>query len=254
MAAFEKAISVAPSPLIWNNIAYSLSEQNVQLERAETYADEAISALQVQLNDLNFNNLRTQDIAVTRLLFAVWDTKGWIAFQRGKVDEAEHYIQAAWLSGGSGDEAEHLGEIAEKRGKRDDAIRYYIFSLISENPSSEARPRLHGFGGQGRRQPHDGGPARSAKLRTLALSQSGKGTAEFFLLVSPSKVEQVTFIKGDDELKSFTETLQKTDLKMKFPPDTQVQAVRRGILHCGSTAPGPCTLELVPSAEVRSLE
>ena len=73
----------------------------------------------------------------------------------------------------------------------------------------------------------------------MSLNQSAKGTAEFFLLISPGKVEQVKFIKGDDELKSFTETLQKTDLRMKFPPDTQVQAVRRAVVHCGSTAPGP---------------
>jgi hypothetical protein len=92
------------------------------------------------------------------------------------------------------------------------------------------------------------------KLRSVALSQSAKGTAEFFLLLSPGKVEQVRFIKGDDELKSFTETLQKADLKMTFPPNTQVQAVRRAILHCGTSAPGPCTLEFIPSAVVRSLE
>ena len=67
------------------------------------------------------------------------------------------------------------------------------------------------------------------KLRTISLSESGKGTAEFFLLISPGKVEQVKFIKGDDELKSFTRNVCRRPIsKMKFPPDTQVQVVRRG--------------------------
>jgi hypothetical protein len=90
-------------------------------------------------------------------------------------------------------------------------------------------------------------------LRTIALPQSGKGTAEFYLLLSPGKVEQVKFIKGDDDLTSFTATLQKADIRMKFPPGVQAQAVRRAILHCGTSAPGPCSLELVPSSDVRSL-
>ena len=92
------------------------------------------------------------------------------------------------------------------------------------------------------------------KLRTVSLSESAKGTAEFFLLISPGKVEQAKFIKGDEELKSFTDTLTKADPKMKFPPDSQVQVVRRGTVHCGSTSPGPCTLQLIPSSEMRSLD
>ncbi len=96
--------------------------------------------------------------------------------------------------------------------------------------------------------------ARAAlqSLRTSALQFSGKGTAEFYLLMSPDKVEQVKFIKGDDDLKSFTETLQKSDIRMKFPREAQAQAVRRAILHCGATSPGPCSLEFVPSTDVRS--
>ena len=86
MAAFEKAISLSATPLTWNNIAYALAEQNVQLERADGYADTAITALETQLRDVTLDNLRLQDLGTTQLLFAVWDTKGWIEFKRGKLD------------------------------------------------------------------------------------------------------------------------------------------------------------------------
>jgi tetratricopeptide (TPR) repeat protein len=252
--AFDKAIGLSPSPLVWNNIAYSLSEQNVQLDRASQYADTAINALETQLRDINLDNLRMQDLATSQLLFAVWDTKGWIEFKRGNADLAEQFIAPAWLAGGSGDEAEHLGEIAEKQGKRDAAIDYYVQSLAAEDPAFNARTRLTTLNIKD-------ADARMTKARselqaenTVSLNKTDKGTAEFYLLISPTKIEQVKFIKGDDNLKSFADALQKTDVGMKFPPNAQAHVVRRAVIHCGTTAPGPCTLELVPSAEVRTLE
>ncbi len=254
MAAYEKAITLAPNPLTWNNIAYSLAEQKVQLDRATQYADTAINALETQLRDVSLDSLRMQDLGTTQLLFAVWDTKGWVEFTRGNLDLAEQYIQPAWQAGGTGDEAEHLGEIYEKRGKRDQAIRYYVLALAAEEPSPDARGRLGALGVTDVDRRVAEARPELQKQRTRALSQQDKGTAEFYLLVSPSKVEQVKFIKGDDSLKSFTGILQKTDLGMKFPPGAQAHVVRRAVVRCGSGSPGPCSLELLPSSLVRTLE
>jgi hypothetical protein len=67
-------------------------------------------------------------------------------------------------------------------------------------------------------------------------------------------VQQAKFVKGDDDLKSFADTLLKSDLKMKFPPDSSTQVVRRVVVRCGTASPGPCSVEFVPSAQVRSLD
>jgi tetratricopeptide (TPR) repeat protein/transglutaminase-like putative cysteine protease len=254
MAAFEKAISLSAAPLTWNNIAYSLAEQNVQLDRAGNYADAAINAVETQLRDVTLDNLRMQDLGTTHLMFAVWDTRGWVDFKRGNLDNAERYILSAWQAGGTGDEAEHLGEIYEKRGKREEAIEYYMLSLVAEDASPVAGAKLAALGVKDidRRM----GDARVELKRrdTIALNKSDKGKAEFYLLVAPGKVGQVKFIKGDENLKNLAEVLQKTDTGMKFPPQSQVHVVRRAVVRCGSTAPGPCTLELVPSSEVHTLE
>jgi tetratricopeptide (TPR) repeat protein len=253
MAAFEKAISISATPLVWNNIAYSLSEQNVQLDRAQQYADSAINALNTQLRDVNLDSLRVQDLGVANLLFAVWDTRGWVDFKRSDLDAAEKYVVPAWEAGGSGDEAEHLGDIADKRGKRDDAINYYVLSLLSEEPSLTARAKLTALGVADIDKRMDAAKAKMSP-RKIPLNKSDKGTADFFLLVSPGKVEQAKFIKGDENLKAFVDVLQKTDVQMKFPPQSQTHVVRRAVVRCGTTSPGPCTVELVPSTEVRSLE
>jgi tetratricopeptide (TPR) repeat protein/transglutaminase-like putative cysteine protease len=254
MAEFEKAVAISAAPLIWNNIAYSLAEQNVQLDRATTYADSATNALETQLHDINLDNLRMQDLGTTQLMFSVWDTKGWIDFKRGDIDGAEKYIVAAWQAGGTGDEAEHLGEIYEKRGKHDQAIDYYLLALVAEDASPDARAKLMALGVTDIDKRMTGARVEYEHRPAVSLNKSDKGTAEFYLLVSPGKVEQVKFIKGDDTLKSLADVLQKTDVGMKFPPQTQARVVRRAVVHCGSTSPGPCTVELIPSAEVRALE
>ena len=254
MAAFDKAISISPAPLTWNNIAYALAEQNVQLDRAQRYADTAINALETQLRDVSLDNLRMQDLGTANLLFAVWDTRGWVEFKRGDIDVAEKYILPAWEAGGAGDEAEHLGEIYEKRGKREQAIDYYIQSLVSEAPSSDARAKLTALGVSDIGKRMGDARTKSAHRETLALNKSDKGAAEFYLLISAGKVEQVKFIKGDDNLKALADVLQNADVKMKFPPQAESHVVRRAVVRCGSTAPGPCMVELVPAAEVRSLE
>ena len=253
MASFDKAVTLAPVPITWNNIAYSLSQQNIQLDRAAKYADSALNAVETQMRDVNLDSLRMQDLATSDFVFNAWDTKGWIEFKRGNLDVAESFILPAFLAGGHGDQAEHLGEIYEKRGKRDEAIKYYLFSLVSDGPSADARPHLEKLGVKNIDSRLEGARAELQKLRAVPLQQSGKGTAEFFLLVAPGKVEQVKLIKDDDDLKGFTETLQKTDIGMKFPPNSQVQVVRRAVLRCGTTASEPCRLEMVPSIDVRSL-
>ena len=254
LAAFEKAITLSPSPVTWNNIAFSLSEQNLQLDRASKYADAAINAVETQLRDVTLDNMRMQDLFSTNFLFNVWDTKGWIDFKRGNLDAAEQYIAPAWWSGGYGDEAEHLGEIAEKRGKKDEAIRYYLFSLLGENASPQGHDRLSALGVKDVESRLPAARTELQQQRTVSLKKSDKGTAEFFLLISREKVEQVKFIKGDDNLKSFNDVLQKADTGMKFPPAVQGHVIRRGIVRCGTTNAAPCTLELIPSSQVRSLE
>jgi tetratricopeptide (TPR) repeat protein/transglutaminase-like putative cysteine protease len=280
MAQFEKAISVSPSPLTWNNIAYSLAEQNVQLDRADKYADAAINSLQTQLRDVKLDNLRFQDLAAAQFLYNIWDTKGWIEFKRGDLDLAEQYINAAWQASGGGNIGEHLAEIYEKQGKDEQAIRAYISSLAGDPPSDSARARLDALGAsKGIEHKVEEARRELQRQRTTALQTSGKGSAEFFLLISPAKVEQAKFIKGSEGLKTLSDVLEKADVGMKFPASAEVRVVRRAVVTCGTVASasaagasgkgkapaaavasqesqgpaGPCSLELRPAESVRTL-
>ncbi len=281
MAALEKAISLAPVPVTWNNLAYSLAELDVQLERANKYADTAIDAVETQLRDVDLDNLRFQDLGTANFLYDLWDTKGWVEFKRGNLDVAEQYIVAAWQASGSGNIGEHLGEIYEKRGDRERAIHSYVLALADDTPSAEARARLTAMGvNQGLEEMIVQGRKELKQMRSTSLNRSGKGTAEFNLLISPSKVEQVKFIKGDDALHGFSPLLQSTATGMKFPPTSSAHLPRRGVVSCGRTqalspaksssttaknatmsttdkqprVAGPCTLELRPADSVLTLD
>jgi tetratricopeptide (TPR) repeat protein/transglutaminase-like putative cysteine protease len=242
MAAFDRAVALAPNQLTWNNIAYALAEQNVQLDRASQYADAAINSIETQLRDVNLDNLRLQDIGTATSLYNVWDTKGWIEFKRGNLDIAEHYIRAAWEATGSGETTLHLGEIAEKRGKNGDAIHYYVLSLAGHSPSEEARTRLAALGVTGDLDSRiEKGRGELLAMRTRKLDASGKGKGDFFVLASPAKNDQVKFVSGDAEIKALADVVKSTNLNLQFPDPSSVRVLRRGTVTCGTLPPPPVT-------------
>ncbi len=189
MAQFDKAITMAPSPLVWNNVAYALAEQNTELKRAEFYADAAISAVETQLRDVSLTSLRFPDLANTQMLFNVWDTKGWVLFKSGDLDKAEAYILPAWQGQESGAVAEHLGDIADKKGLRDQAVHWYVLSLVAEGASTTSRDKLKNLGVSGAALDTMITKARKEQIseRTSKLDMVQSGTADFFLLVSPGQ-------------------------------------------------------------------
>ena len=292
MAAFDKAIASAPTAVVWNNIAYSLAEQNVQLERASQYSDTAINSIETQLRDINLDSLRLQDVFTANLLYNVWDTKGWVEYKRGNLDLAERYIRAAWEANGNGNIAEHLGEIAEKRGNKDEATRYYLFALTGASPSVEARDRLAALGVTSDVDSRvDKAQGELQALRTRKLAATGKGTGDFFVLASPTKNDQVKFVSGDAAIKGLTDVVKSADLSILFPETSSARALRRGTVTCGTMppllpkgksakkgggkggagkddkladtseslakpqlVPGPCSVELLPADVVRSVD
>ena len=291
MASFDRAITISPTAVVWNNIAYSLAEQNVQLERASQYSDAAINAIETQLRDVNLDTLRLQDIGTANLLYNVWDTKGWVEFQRRNLDTAERYILAAWEATGSGGICEHLGEIAEKRGNKDAAIHYYVLSLTGPSPGVEGRSRLAALGVTADLDSRtENARAELQTMRTRKINASGKGTGDFFALASPARNDQVKFVTGDAEIKALADQVKSTNLDIKFPDPSSVRALRRGTVTCGALSPppatkgkvvnkmeakakeppptsakadrpakpellpGPCTLELLFSGDVRSID
>jgi tetratricopeptide (TPR) repeat protein len=262
LATFDHAVELSATPLVWNNIAYQLSLKKSHLDRAQQYAESAISATTAALRNMSLDRLTPQDLPLVPSLIAYWDTLGWVYFNQNNLDKAEKYVAAAWGLGHHGEVGDHLGQIYEKQGKKDLALRTYALSLSALRPIPETRDRLASLTGGNIKA--DAAVAKYKEnlqqLRTIDLGKVAKetGSAEFFVLLSRGKgadatVEAVKFASGDEKLKVFTDALRTAEYPLTFPDDTPVKILRRGILSC-STATGTCTFVLMLPDDVRTVD
>jgi tetratricopeptide (TPR) repeat protein len=262
LATFDHAVELSATPLVWNNIAYQLSLKKSHLDRAQQYAESAVSATTAALRNVTLDRLTPQELPLVSSLIAYWDTLGWVYFSEGNLDQAEKYVAAAWGLGHHGEVGDHLGQIYEKRGDKNLALRTYALSLSALRPDPETRGRLASLTGGDAKV--DATVAKYKEdlqqLRTIDLGKVAKetGSADFFVLLSRGKgsaatVEAVKFASGDEKLKVFTDALRTAEYRVTFPDDTPVKILRRGILSC-STATGTCTFVLMLPDDVRTVD
>jgi tetratricopeptide (TPR) repeat protein len=259
LAAFDRAVELAATPLIWNNIAYQLSLKKAHLDRAQQYAESAVSATAAALRNISLDNLSQQQLPLVPSLVAYWDTLGWVYFSNGNLEKAEKYVAAAWALGQHGEVGDHLGQIYEKSGDKTRAMQTYALSLEGLRPIPETRDRLAALTGKSSDSSSTQPKTSLQELRTIHLGKAkDTGNADFFVLFSggggaKATVEGVKFISGDEKLKSFTEALRSADYHVSFPDDTPVKILRRGILSC-STDARECTFVLMLPDDVRTVD
>ena len=147
LATFDHAVELNASPLVWNNIAYQLSLKGAHLDRAQQYAESAVSATAAALRNVSLDRLSQKDLPLVPSLIAYWDTLGWVQFGEGHLDKAEKYVAAAWSLGHHGEVGDHLGQIYEKRGEKDRALRTYALSMNGLRPIPETHGRLSSLAG-----------------------------------------------------------------------------------------------------------
>jgi tetratricopeptide (TPR) repeat protein len=246
---------------VWNNIAYQLSLKDSHLDRAQQYAESAVSATAAELRNVSLDRLSNKELPLVRSLIAYWDTLGWVHFTEGDLNKAQKYVSAAWELGHHGEVGDHLGQIYQKRGEKDLAMRTYALSMSGLRPAPETRGRLASLAGGDAKA--DAAVARyKDELQHLSTIDLGKatqtGNADFFILISggggsTAKVDAVKFVSGDEKLKSYTDALKTADYHLTFPDDTPVKVFRRGTLSC-AIASGKCQFALTLPDDVITVD
>ena len=252
LAVFEKGVELSQTPAVWNNVAYSLADHQLELDKAQQYAESAVAATAANLRNVNLTHLSMDDLQAVSNLGIYWDTLGWVHFQKGELEEAERYIRASWLLDQHGEVGDHLAQIDQKRGEKDRAIHMYFLSMGAVHSVPETRARLVELLG-----PHakieDLVNQAKPELTTHRTFSIGKGSgenseADFLVLLSPGnkdpKVEAVKFVSGNQNLRPFAERLRAVDFGPMFPDATPARIVRRGTLACSATT-GNCTFTLI---------
>ncbi len=261
LAAFDHAIELNATPLVWNNIAYQLSLKKSHLDRAQQYAESAVSATAAALRNISLDHLSQKDLPLVPSLIAYWDTLGWVEFGEGNLDKAEKYVSAAWLLGHHGEVGDHLGQIYEKRGQKDRALQIYALSMNGLRPAPETMDRLASLTGSNAKASAEVARYKEdlEHLSTIDLGKATQtGNADFFILVSggagaAARVDAVKFVSGDEKLKAFTDALRSANYHLTFPDDTPVKILRRGTVSCSMTN-GKCQFILTLPEDVRTVD
>ncbi|HKT89190.1 MAG TPA: DUF3857 domain-containing protein, partial [Candidatus Sulfotelmatobacter sp.] len=208
LAAFDRAVDISATPLIWNNIAYQLSLKKAHLDRAQQYAESAVAATAAALRNTTLDQLSDRDLGLVSSLAAYWDTLGWVHFVKGDLDMAEKYVLSAWNLGEHADIGDHLGQIYEKRGQKEQAIRAYALALNCVRPDPETRDRLAKLVVAGKVEATTAQYKDELKeQRTIKLGKATQaGSADFFVLLDSDKSHAVPegakFVSGDEKLKA----------------------------------------------------
>jgi tetratricopeptide (TPR) repeat protein len=252
-AAFDKAIDLEPTATTRNNVAYYLSEKATRLDRAQQYAEAAVTATAVESRNLTLARVTSRELGVLRSLASYWDTLGWVLFAKGDLGRAEPLLSASWRLSESSLVGDHLAQVYEKQGRRDLAIQTYAAALTMPRPDDATRDRLRRLaGGTDTSALEAANRNQVVGMRTVPVKWTGgTGTAEFFVLLGEKGVEDVAFVRGDAALKAapVIDAVRAADYAALLPPSDVLSAklIRRGALTCSTTlGKNACSLIVYP--------
>jgi Flp pilus assembly protein TadD len=262
--AFDKAVKLAAGPPVWNDVAYFLSVSKVQLEKAQQFAESAVTAVATELRNVELETLKMEDLQDVSRLAAYWDTLGWVHFQKGNLDLAHKYIQAAWTLAQHSEVGYHLGQIEEKRGRRDEAVRLYSLASVAERLVPEARESLDRLSGKewndtlARKAKSDLEEIRAVRLGPVGKEFRDTTEAQFYVALTPgpsgsARVSEIKFLSGDEKLKPLSTALKSASFKFIFPTEAATKVIRRGTLFCKSST-GECTFIMIGPEYITSID
>jgi tetratricopeptide (TPR) repeat protein len=215
-----------------------------------------MQATQASLRSVDIQRVTAAQMREVENLAAYWDTLGWIYFQKGYLVSAGKYIHAAWTLDQNGEIGDHLGQIYERGGEKDLAIKTYALALAAPDALPDTRARLTLL--LGSNSGIDDLVAKAnlelAALRTVPAGKlfDGSAHADFLIALSPNdksaRVDAVRFISGREELRSAGEKLKLLHYGEMFPEPASAKLIRRARLSCAAEAGKACVLELLPAS------
>jgi tetratricopeptide (TPR) repeat protein/transglutaminase-like putative cysteine protease len=243
MKAFARAVELDASPAVWNLVAYHLALNKTELDLGQSYAESAVASIAAKSRNISLDRVTAGDTSDMNELGAYWDTLGWIHFARGDLVRAEPFLKASWQILQNPDVGDHLGQLYEKQGKRNDAVRMYALAMHGEGPDETTKDRLVALVGSAQRAESEISKYRDAfvRERTIVINRSGPAgaTADYYVLFGRDSIETVKFISGDDRLRSWVDTLRTVKYRALFPDETPAKVFRRGTLSCSSAGQRP---------------
>ena len=257
-AAAKSVLARTDDPALLNDTAYELSETGLDEATAEAATRRSIAIEEEKSVTMGAAEANSRAFAEAQLLVASWDTLGWILYREGKPEEARPYISAGWRASLRADVADHLGQVDEALGHKDDAITDYAFSRTAL--TSSATPELRGhvmdsiarLTAAGAKIRGDTGTDALQKLRTWSLGKATTtGWGTFRLEITTAGVVDEQQMSGDRKaLASMDAAIRALKFPELLPPDSKAHLLRSGVVSC--TTGSDCELVLVPDGGLQT--
>lgn len=241
---------------VLNDASYALADKNMDLGLAEASALKALAERTKESTALTIDTDPKAARAQVQVLAAVWDTVGWIYFREHKLDAAEDYLRAAWLSYEYPETGLHLGQVQEARGQINEALATYDMaraagvSYRNDGPRKPAGPidqelsrRIDALRHKGTKSKGEASTELQG-LRKLRIgpAEGRSGTADYTVLMEKGHVDTV---KGgsNSSLHGGDEMVKRVVAEGWWPRDSDAKMLRQGILNCHS---GMCEFVMLP--------
>lgn len=183
---------------------------------------------------------------------------GWILYREGNPEGARPYLSAAWRASLLADVADHLGEVDEALGHKNEAITDYAFARTAL--TSNATTELHGhvmdsiarLTAAGAKIQGQTDTDELQKLRTYPLGKATTtGWGRFRLEITTAGVVDEQQMSGDRKALASTDAaIQALRFPDLLPPGSKAHLLRSGVVSC--TAGSTCELVLAPNGGLQT--
>lgn len=257
---YQKALGDNPESSQLNDVAYSLADANFRLSDALAYSTRAVSALSEKTMYMAPEDAGPSEYVLMPQLAASWDTLGWIKFRMGDFGGAEKYLSSAWDLMQTATGGEHLVEVYEKLGKKQKAAAvanmaqasFLAHAGHSDSPlgiqlKQETDRLMPLLKGSGAHPAAPNGHVALTDMRVMSITISKKikqeaATGDLVISLSNgSKVPEILFVSGSEELRTVIPNVARMKYQQSFPDDTPVRILRKAKLNC-STYSQICSL------------
>lgn len=258
LQTFQEATRLDSSVGSLNTVAYVMTEEHLALDVALQYGEKAVQDQESETAGISLERPTYEDLRGMSELGGDWDTLGWTHFAMNHLEQAEKYLKAAWSLYESSTIGDHLAQIYEKEGKKQEAIQTFAQVIAGGNAPDESMEHLTKLEGDISLANRDVEAARANLFAAhdieVRFQSEDASQAEFFLLFRKGpELADVRFIRGSESLRDAGKAIRSAKFDVLFPDDGPTQIIRRAILACrpGSDS---CHLLLIPPDAVQSVQ
>ncbi|HEV2275329.1 MAG TPA: DUF3857 domain-containing protein [Acidobacteriaceae bacterium] len=258
-AAAKSVLAATEDSELENGAAYVLALAGRDLPAAEEASRKSIRMLEEKSASITTAEVNSNAFAQSHLLSASWATLGWIVFREGNPEEAEPLVLAGWRNSLLPENGDHLGQIYEKMGKKNEALSTYLLAkaaLGSNNATPAVREEIAEhiarLNAAGVKRSSFNGIQELQALRTYRFARPGglSGWGTFRLQIGYAGVVASQEISGEQKLARLSAAIAATKFPGLVPPGSKAHLLRSAVISCFS-AP-TCELVLVPNESLNT--